>query len=215
MTFQVRLREAEEYLIKQDKKLAPIIKQSNPCNIKPHTDYYAELVGSVVGQQLSAVAATAIWKRLLDLFANNIPTPEELVKIDAEKLRQVGLSWAKVRYVKDLAQHVLDRRLDLAHIAAMPNEQAIEQLTTVKGIGEWSAHMFLIFSLGRLDVLPVGDLGIRKAMMLVYGLEKMPDTAMCVTIAADNQWHPYEAVACWYLWQSLDNNPQKKSRHDP
>lgn len=214
MTFQAQLRQAEKHLIVSDKKLAPIIKSCGPCRIKPHSDYYAELVGSIVGQQLSTAAAATIWERLLGLFDGQMPTPWELIKIDDEKLRDCGLSWAKVRYVKDLAQHILDRRLDLEQIVKMPNEQVIEQLTAVKGIGEWSAHMFMMFGLGRLDILPVRDLGIRKAMLALYDLNKMPDPAMCITIANDNRWHPYESVACWYLWQSLDNNPQKKSRHD-
>ena len=213
MTFAQQLRTAEAHLIKHDKKLAPIIKTSGPCRLKPHTDHYGELVGSIVGQQLSAVAAGTIWRRVLDLFSGRMPSPEELMKIDDQKLRDVGLSWAKVRYVKDLARHVLDGQLDLKHISKMPNEQVIEQLTAVKGIGEWSAHMFMMFGLGRLDILPVGDLGVRKAVMNLYGLAEMPDPARMVTIATENGWHPYESVASWYLWQSLDNNPQKKSRH--
>jgi DNA-3-methyladenine glycosylase II len=213
MGFQDELRQAEKYLIRHDKKLAPVIKSSGPCRLKPHTDHYGELVGSIVGQQLSAVAAGTIWRRLLALFDGKMPTPEQLIKIDDGKLRAVGLSWAKVRYVKDLAQHILDGRLDLDHVASMPNEQLIEQLTAVKGLGEWSAHMFMMFGLGRLDVLPTGDLGIRKAMMKLYDLKDMPDPATMVTVANQNQWHPYESVASWYLWQSLDNNPKKKSRH--
>jgi DNA-3-methyladenine glycosylase II len=213
MTFEQRLRRGEEHIAKNDKKLAPIIAASGPSRIKPHTDHYGELVGSIVGQQLSSIAAGTIWRRVLDLFGGKMPTPQQLIKINDQKLRDAGLSWAKVRYVKDLAQHVLDGRLDLEHIATMPNEQVIEQLTAVKGIGEWSAHMFMMFGLGRLDVLPVGDLGVRKAVMNLYGLAEMPDPARMVTIANKNNWHPYESVASWYLWQSLDNNPQKKSRH--
>jgi len=213
MTFQQQLDRAAGHLAKNDSKLAPVIKASGPCSIKPHTDHYGELVGSIVGQQLSSVAAGTIWRRVLDLFDGRMPAPEQLIKIDDQKLRDVGLSWAKVRYVKDLAQHILDGRLDLDHIATMPNEQIIEQLTAVKGLGEWSAHMFMIFGLGRLDILPVGDLGVRKAVMNLYGLKEMPDPAQMVTIATKNKWHPYESVAAWYCWQSLDNNPQKKSRH--
>lgn len=213
MGFQQSLREAESYLIKHDRKLAPVITASGPCGLKPHKDHYGELVSSIVGQQLSAKAGGAIWRRVLELFGGKMPAPEQLIKIDDQKLRDAGLSWAKVRYVKDLAQHVIDKRLDLEHISTMPNEQLIEQLTAVKGIGEWSAHMFMMFGLGRLDILPVGDLGVRKAMMNLYGLDKLPDPAMCVTIAADNHWHPYESVASWYLWQSLDNSPQKGTRH--
>ena len=213
MAFQQQLRLAAKHLAKNDPKLAAVIEISGPCRIQPHTDHYGELVGSIVGQQLSSVAAGTIWHRVLGLFDGKMPTPEQLIKIDDLKWRDVGLSWAKVRYVKDLAQHILDGRLDLNHIATMPNEQIIEQLTAVKGLGEWSAHMFMIFGLGRLDVLPVGDLGVRKAVMNLYGLKEMPDPAMMVTIATKHKWHPYESVAAWYCWQSLDNNPQKKSRH--
>src|SRR5579862_6279072 len=186
MTFAEQLRAAEKHLSKYDKKLAPVIKTSGPCRLKPHTDHYGELVGSIVGQQLSTKVAATIWRRVLDLFGGKMPTPEELIKIDDQKLRDAGLSWNKVKYVKDLAQHILDGRLDLDHIATMPNEQVIEQLTAVKGLGEWSAHMFLLFGLGRLDVLPWGDLGVRKAMMQLYGLKEMPDPAMCVTVATKN-----------------------------
>ena len=213
MTFDAQLRQAELHLSKADKKLAPVIAASGPCRIKPHTDYYGELVGSIVGQQLSTKAAATIWQRVLTLFGGQMPTPQQLIKVDDQKLRDAGLSWAKVRYVKDLAEHVLDKRLDLEHIATIPNEQVIEQLTAVKGIGEWSAHMFMMFGLGRLDILPVGDLGIRKAAMQLYKLDKMPSPAAIITIANKNKWHPYESVASWYLWQSLDNNPQKPSRH--
>jgi len=213
MSFEQQLREAEKYLSKKDNKLAPVIKASGPCRLRPHKDHYGELVGSIVGQQLSAKAAGAIWRRVLELFGGKMPAPGQLIKIDDQKLRDVGLSWAKVRYVKDLAQHVLDKRLDLEHIATMPNEQLIEQLTAVKGIGEWSAHMFMMFGLGRLDILPVGDLGIRKAVMKLYGLKAMPTPEQIITIANKNKWHPYESVASWYLWQSLDNSPQKPTRH--
>jgi DNA-3-methyladenine glycosylase II len=213
MTFDEKLRTAEKHLIASDKKLARVIKASGPCRLKPHQDHYGELVGSIVGQQLSAVAAGTIWRRVLDLFGGRMPTPQQLIKVDDQKLRDVGLSWAKVRYVKDLAQHILDGRLDLEHVSTMPNEQLIEQLTAVKGIGEWSAQMFMMFGLGRLDILPTGDLGIRKAMMNLYGLAELPDPPRMITVANENGWHPYESVASWYLWQSLDNNPQKKSRH--
>jgi DNA-3-methyladenine glycosylase II len=212
-TFDQKLRLAEAHLGKSDDKLAPIIAASGPCSIKPHKDHYGELVGSIVGQQLSAVAAGAIWRRVLDLFGGKMPTPEELIKVDGQKLRDVGLSWPKVRYVKDLAEHVLDGRLDLDHVATMPNDQLIEQLTAVKGIGEWSAHMFMLFGLGRLDILPVGDLGVRKAIQLLYEFSELPSPEQMIAVAKANHWHPYESVASWYLWQSLDNNPGKKSRH--
>jgi len=209
MTFAQKLRQAESELTKRDKKLAPIIKASGPCRIKPHTDHYGELVGSIVGQQLSSKAAAVIWQRVLDLFGGKMPSSAQLIKVEDQKLRDVGLSWAKVGYVKDLAQHIIDGRLDLDHIATMPNEQLIEQLTAVKGIGEWSAHMFMMFGLGRLDILPTGDLGIRKAIQKLYDLKSLPDPTKIITIANKNKWHPYESVASWYLWQSLDNSPAK------
>jgi DNA-3-methyladenine glycosylase II len=213
MTFDDKLRTAEKHLSKHDEKLAPVIAASGPCQIKPHTDHYGELVGSIVGQQLSAKAAGAIWRRVLQLFDGRMPTPEELIKIDGQLLRDVGLSWNKVKYVKDLAEHVLDGRLDLDHVATMPNDQLIEQLTAVKGIGEWSAHMYMLFGLGRLDVLPVGDLGVRKAIQNLYGLDQLPSPEQMITISNQNNWHPYESVAAWYLWQSLDNSPEKSTRH--
>lgn len=213
MTFEQQLRAAEKHLAKHDRKIRKLIRQFGPSKLKPHSDHYGELVGSIVGQQLSARAGAVIWQRVLDLFGGKMPTPRQLLDIDADKVRACGVSYPKIGYMKDLAQHVLDKRLDLNHISTMPNDQLIEQLTAVKGIGEWSAHMFMIFGLGRLDILPVGDLGIRKALMSLYQLKELPDPAMCITIANENGWHPYESVASWYLWQSLDNTP-KKTRHD-
>lgn len=214
MDFQRELRRGEAHLARHDKKLAPVIAASGPCRLKPHTDHYGELVGSIVGQQLSAKAAGAIWRRVLALFGGRMPRPEQLIEIDGQKLRDIGLSWAKVKYVKDLAEHVIDGRLDLDHIATMPNDQLIEQLTAVKGLGEWSAHMFMMFGLGRLDILPVGDLGVRKAVQKLYGLDGLPTPEQIITISNKNNWHPYESVAAWYLWQSLDNDPQKQTRHN-
>jgi len=212
--FSARLKLAQLHLSKSDPLLSRLIKEFGPCKIKPHKDYYGELVSSIVGQQLSTKAAAAIWLRVLKLFGGKMPEPQQLMMIDDELLRHAGLSRAKVSYVKDLAAHVIDGRLSLDHISAMPNEQLIEQLTAIKGIGKWSAHMFMIFGLGRLDVLPVGDLGIRKAIMNNYGLATLPDPATCISIASENGWHPYESVASWYLWKSLDSSPAKKTRHD-
>jgi DNA-3-methyladenine glycosylase II len=213
MILDQKIRLAEKHLTKHDKKLAPGIKMYGPCHIEPHTDYYGELVSSIVGQQLSTKAGSTIWRRVLDLFGSKMPTPQQLIDINPDKVRACGVSYPKIGYMKDLAQHVLDGRLDLPHVSTMPNEQLIEQLTAVKGIGEWSAHMFMIFGLGRLDILPAGDLGVRKAITNLYSLKGLPDPATIVTIANKNHWHPYESVAAWYLWQSLDNNPAKQSRH--
>ena len=212
MTFAERLDAAQKHLAANDSKLAVIIAERGPATLKPHRDYYAELVSGIVGQQLSVKAAATIWRRVLDLFDGHLPTPEQLLKIDAEKIRAAGVSYPKIRYMKDLAQHIIDGRLDMAHISSLPNEEVIEQLTAVKGIGEWSAHMFLIFSLGRLDILPVGDLGIRKAAMDLYDLPVLPGREALEVLARKNNWHPYESVAAWYLWASFDNKPAE-TRH--
>ncbi|MBX4199698.1 DNA-3-methyladenine glycosylase [Candidatus Saccharibacteria bacterium] len=212
MDFKASLYSAQKHLSRSDPRLAAIIKKYGDCLITPHTDHYSELVSSIVGQQLSVKAAATIWQRVLVLSGGNPPTPAQLIEADTETLRACGLSYAKVRYVKDLAEHILDGRLDMAHIAGLPNEEIIAQLTAVKGLGEWSAHMFLIFGLGRLDVLPVGDLGIKKAAQSVYGLGDLPDKEALQKIAKANGWAPYESVASWYLWKSLDNTPVK-TRH--
>jgi len=213
MTFTERLRQAAQHLSDHDPRLAEVIAVSGPCRIKPHQDHYGELVSNIVGQQLSTKAAYAIWQRVLGLFDGQMPTPQQLLQIEDQKLRDVGLSWAKVSYVKDIAAHILDGRLDMAHIGKLPNEQLIEQLTAIKGIGEWSAHMYMMFGLGRLDILPVGDLGIRKAIQNLYDFQALPSPEQIITVASQNNWHPYESVASWYLWQSLDNSPQKETRH--
>jgi DNA-3-methyladenine glycosylase II len=200
-----RLREAEEHLAKVDPKLKILIKKHRPCKLLPHTDYYGELVGAIIGQQLSEKAGATIYKRFLELFGGKLPTPEQIIAVDKEKIRAIGCSYGKIGYMKDLAQHIVDERLDLSHIATLPNDTVIEQLVAVKGIGEWSAHMFMIFSLGRLDILPTGDLGIRKAMMRVYNLPELPSPAQMKAIALHNKWNPYESVASWYLWKSVDS----------
>lgn len=205
MNFKRNLNKAQTELSASDKKLAVLIEKYGDCNLAPHSDYYAELVSNIVGQQLSVKAGATIWQRVLLVFGGKIPTEEQLVVVDTEKLRACGVSYAKAGYMKDLAQHILDGRLDMAHIATLPNEELIKQLTAVKGIGEWSAHMFMIFSLGRLDILPVGDLGVRKAAMAVYGLSELPDKQTLQKLSAKNGWSPYESVAAWYLWKSLDN----------
>ncbi len=203
--FTAMLSAAQEHLATNDPVIKPVIVKYGDCRITPHTDYYAELLDSIISQQLSVKAAATIHGRVLDLFGGSVPTPEQLIPIDDQTIRDCGVSYAKISYIKDLAAHVLDSRLDLEHIATLPNEAVIAQLTSVKGIGEWSAHMFMIFSLGRLDILPVGDLGIRKGAMQLYGLDKMPKSADLKLLSKKHHWAPYESVAAWYLWRSLDN----------
>lgn len=205
MSWQKDLATAQQHLSQVDPILAALIARYGNCKLEPHTNYYGELVSAIIGQQLSEKAGATIYKRFLTLFDNKLPTPEQIIATDTEAIRAIGCSYSKAGYMKDLAQHIIDGRLDLAHIATLPNDVVIQQLVAVKGIGEWSAHMFMMFSLGRLDVLPTGDLGIRKAMMLQYQLDELPKPALMHEIALTYRWIPYQSVACWYLWQSLDN----------
>lgn len=208
MSWHTTLQDAQTHLKKSDPVLARLIAQYGDCQLAPHTDYYGELVGAIIGQQLSEKAGATIYKRFLTLFDDKLPTPEQILATDTEAIRGIGCSYSKAAYMKDLAQHIVDGRLDLAHIATLPNDVVVKQLVAVKGIGEWSAHMFMMFGLGRLDTLPTGDLGIRKAMMLHYKLAELPKPAEMFEIALRNNWSPYHSVASWYLWQSLDNQPK-------
>jgi DNA-3-methyladenine glycosylase II len=205
MDWNKQLRKAEQALGHADPVVGALIDRYGPCALNPHTDYYGELVGAIIGQQLSEKAGATIYKRFLGLFEGRLPTPEQIIATDTEAIRSIGCSYSKAGYMKDLAQHIIDGRLDLAHIATLPNDEVIRQLVAVKGIGEWSAHMFMMFSLGRLDILPTGDLGIRKAMMQLYDLPELPKPQVMHELALTHHWAPYQSVACWYLWQSLDN----------
>lgn len=192
----------------RDPILAPLIKRFGAYPVVPHHDYYRELVESIIGQQLSVKAAASINRRFIALFGGEFPGAEKIVNQPVEYLREAGLSGAKARYVQDLARHVLDGSLDFSRFDQMNNDEIITALTEVKGIGEWTAHMFLMFCMGRLDVLPVGDLGIKNGIRTLYGFDHLPSANEIRTIAETNQWHPYESVASWYIWQSLDNSPK-------
>jgi DNA-3-methyladenine glycosylase II len=170
------------------------------------TDHYGTLVRSIVGQQLSTKAAGAIYNRLLDRFGGRAPAPEEVVADDPEELRiAVGLSHAKVRYLRSLAEHILDGSLRLDRLTELPDDEVTAELVAVKGIGVWSADMFLMFHLRRPDVLPVGDLGIRRAVMRHYGLAGLPAPAELTAIA--EPWRPHRTLACIFLWRSLHAIP--------
>lgn len=204
---QLAIKQAAEHLATNDPALAPIIARTGLFTPVPHTDYYWELVDSIISQQLSIKAARTIEGRFLDMFGGRQPQPHELLGKTVDELRTVGLSRAKANYVLDLAKHIEEGELQLDKISGMPNAEIIKELTAVKGIGEWTAHMFLIFALGRLDVLPVGDLGIRNGVQKLYNLDHLPLPAEVQDIALKNKWHPYESIASWYVWQSVDNAP--------
>ena len=169
-------------------------------------DHYGALVRAIVGQQLSVKAARAIYGRLLERFAGRPPTPAQILADEPEELRAAaGLSRAKVTFLRSLAEHVVSGELELERLDELGDEQVAAELTAVKGIGQWSADMFLMFHLGRPDVLPVGDLGIRRAIELAYGLPELPLAPEMERIA--EPWRPHRTLACRYLWRSLQNEP--------
>ena len=169
-------------------------------------DLYGALVRSIAGQQLSVKAARSIWNKLLARYGGRTPTPGEVLAEDPEELRAAaGFSRAKVAYLRSLAEHVESGALQLDALRRLPDEEVARELTAVKGIGEWTAHMFLMFTLHRPDVLPVGDLGVRNAVRDAYGLDAAPDPAALTAIA--EPWRPHRTRACLYLWRSLDNEP--------
>ena len=163
---------------------------------------YGSLVRTIVGQQLSTKAARSIYGRLTDLFDGRPPTPQELLSTDEELLRGCGLSRPKVRYLRDLADRVVCGELDLGSLQDLPDDEVIVQITAVKGLGRWSADMFLMFHLGREDVLPVGDLGVRRAAERAYDLPEIPDAEILQNLA--RPWAPHRTLASFYLWTSSE-----------
>jgi DNA-3-methyladenine glycosylase II len=169
-------------------------------------DHYGALVRSIVGQQLSVPAARAIYGRLTTRFGERTPTPFEILAEDPEELRgAAGLSRAKVSFLRSLAEHVISGELELERLQDLPDEEVIAELVAVKGLGRWTAQMFLMFHLERPDVLPVGDLGIRRAIERAYALDALPEAAAIEQIG--EPWRPHRTLACRYLWRSLHNEP--------
>jgi DNA-3-methyladenine glycosylase II len=203
---------AIKHLQAADPVLAEVIEQVGPIRARPGRpghdpeDHYGALVRSIVGQQLSVKAASAIEGRLLERFGGRPPTPEEVLTSDPEELRAAaGLSRMKVVFLRSLAEHVVSGELELERMDKLPDEAVIAELIAVKGIGEWTSHMFLMFHLNRPDVLAVGDLGIRSAIRQLYGFDELPEPEEITRLA--EPWRPWRTVACRYLWRSLDNEP--------
>ena len=194
-----------------DPKWEAIIDQVGPCRLAPRPDRFGTLVRAIIGQQISSKAATSIDKRLRAL-CGEIHEPGSLLEIGEEGLRSVGLSGVKSRYVLNLARAIREGLIPLDEVHAWEDERVVAALTQVKGIGNWTAEMFLIFALGRADVLSVGDLGIRVGLRSFYGLDELPGPAECRELTAS--WRPHRTVAMWYLWEQIDN-PPGKARPDP
>lgn len=206
MTWHDELERGVAHIAAHDVRLAAVIKIYPQPTFRPHTDYYRELVESIISQQLSVKAAATIYKRFVELFGH-MPEPDEMLARDDTELRGVGLSGQKTRYIKDLATKVLSGEIRFDHLDQLSNDEIVAELTAVKGVGEWTVHMFLMFCMGRFDVLPVGDLGIKNAVQKLYSLDASPAPTDITELAAQNGWKPYESIASWYLWQSLDNKP--------
>jgi DNA-3-methyladenine glycosylase II len=200
--FQETLRTAERHLSRRDPVLRVHIKKHTPCLLRPHTRYFETLVDAIVSQQLSTKVANTILGRFKALYApTRFPRPGDVLLTPDEKLRATGMSNGKVSFIKDLAAKTEDGTLKLSRLSRMSDEEVIEMLVKVKGIGVWTAHMFLIFSLGRLNVLPVGDLGIRKAIQTAYKFDDLPNAQEIEQVAQERGWRPYCSVASWYLWR--------------
>ena len=200
-------KQAAKRLSKSDPVLRPVVAERGLCTIRPNTNYYQELVDAIISQQLSVYAARSIEQRFRDLFGGVFPTAEQILTTDVESLRGIGFSRAKGAYVLDLAQHIVDGKVQFGHLDALSNDEVIAELVAVKGIGVWTAHMFLMFCMGRTDVLPVGDLGIRNGIRKLYGFVDTPTPAQIAEVAEKYGWHPFESIASWYVWQALDNTP--------
>jgi DNA-3-methyladenine glycosylase II len=199
------LRAADPVLARLLDERGPPDLRRDPSRPAPG-DHYGALVRSIVGQQLSVLAARSIYRRLVEFFGGRTPSPQEVLAADPDEMRlAAGLSRAKTTFLRSLAEHVLSGELDLERLDDLPDEEVMAELVAVKGIGAWSAHMFLMFQLERPDVLPVGDLGIRRAVERAYGLDALPGAAELEALG--EPWRPYRTLACRILWRSLGNAP--------
>src|SRR5688572_27903213 len=189
--------------------MAALVKKQGVVLRPTSKDYFARLVRAIVGQQISTTAATSIFNRFAGLMGNGRKlTPQAVLHLTDEQIRGAGFSGGKLLSVRDLAERALDGRLDLAHLETLPDEEIVEQLVAVRGIGRWTAEMFLMFSLGRPNVLAADDLGVQVGIERLYRLPARPKPTDVKEIAAHGRWHPYATEACLQLWESLKNNPQ-------
>ena len=200
---------AQRDLAVADAAMARIIKKVGPCQLRMtwRSHYFRALVEAIIYQQLSGKAAGTILRRFRELYpSRRFPTPEQVLTTPVARLRSAGLSRQKISYLKDLSARVVDGSFPLRRIASMQNHEVASHLTQVKGIGNWTAEMFLIFCLGRADVLSPTDLGIRKAVQRAYAYKSLPSPR---TVERHGEkWKPYRSVACWYLWASVDTVPE-------
>jgi len=193
---------ARRHIARRDTVMRGIVKACGPLELRLGGTPYQSLMRALLYQQLAGAAAAAIERRFLALYGDRAPEPAELLATKPEDLRAAGLSRQKSSYLYSLAEHFGEGHLTNRRVLRLDDEKVIEEVTAIKGIGRWTADMLLLFCLGRPDVLPVGDFGVRKAMMLAYGLKEMPDPKTMERIG--EPWRPYRSAASWYLWRSLD-----------
>jgi DNA-3-methyladenine glycosylase II len=197
------MKKALTHLKAADPVLGAIINRVGPYKIQYREPVFQTLVRSIVYQQLNGKAALTIYTRLADAAKADPLTPESILRLRPARMRTLGLSAQKLKYIRELARMTRDGSVDFGLVPAMDDAQVVEHLTSVKGVGVWTAHMFLIFALRRMDVLPTGDLGVRAAIKKAYGMTELPTPEEMERIAS--AWRPYCSVASWYLWRSLDN----------
>lgn len=196
------IAQGNEFLRQADPVLADICQQVGACTLVPSGDPFTSLARSIVGQQISVQAAATIWGRVCALCESPAGlTPQAILALPEESLVGAGLSKGKRLYIRDLAHHFAESRVRAEELPALSDEEIIARLLPIKGIGRWTAEMFLIFSLGRPDVFPVDDLGLRNAVQRAYALPARPTTAELLPYG--ERWRPYRSLATWYLWQSL------------
>lgn len=199
-------KKAETHLKSRDPKLAGIMEKVGPCTLKPFPEPFTALVQSVVAQQLSTKAASTIMGRLRGLFPDPAGLePDNLIRVSPEDMRGAGLSRPKIKYLKEIAEKAKQGVLHRDRFRDLPDEEVIRELVRIKGVGRWTAEMFLIFVLGRTNVLPLGDLAFRRTVFEVYRLRKPPTDERVLKIA--RPWEPYRSIGTWYCWALIDNNP--------
>jgi DNA-3-methyladenine glycosylase II len=203
----INLDLALTHLKSSDRIIADLINRYGRIDSPPQSDIFPSLVYSVIEQQLSGKATLTIYNRFLNLFPDKSFTPEQILALELSQLRGIGTSWAKAASLHDLSRKVLDGSLNLLRLPEMNDEDIIQHLIQVKGIGVWSAQMRLMFSFHRPDVFPETDVGIQNAFVKNYGLNRKHKIFVKKMLKISSAWHPYRTVACWYLWASLDNRP--------
>ncbi len=189
--------------LKKDRRLSKVIDRIGEYEIRITKNKFESLVEAIITQQLSGSAAKSISTRFRSIYNTRFPKPIDVIETPSTKLRKTGLSKMKVEYIKEISKKIVSKELQLQKLPKLSDAEVVEELTKIRGVGKWTAEMFLIFTLGRMDVLPVGDLGLKKGIQKLYSLDELPSDMKMFKIA--EKWRPYRTVATWYLWKSLKN----------